>query len=144
MTTAITFGAFDLLHYGHLRLLARMAEMASHVIVGLATDEVIMACGKAAPFYRFEIRQEMLLHTCYVNQVLRHGSAIDGGGRVKIIQEKIDFVQSHQVNLVVMGSDWRGEYDFLKPYCDVCYLERTPDISTTKIKQQLSGAVMAD
>ncbi|MDS3860064.1 adenylyltransferase/cytidyltransferase family protein [Thermosynechococcaceae cyanobacterium BACA0444] len=135
MTTAITFGCFDLLHYGHLRLLARMAEMAAHIIVGLATDEVVMAGGKETPFYSFEIRREMLLHTRYVDQVLRHGGKIDGQGRVKIIQEKIEFIQACDVDLVIMGSDWLGEYDFLRPYCQVYYLERTPWISTTEIKR---------
>lgn len=137
MTRAITFGAFDLLHYGHLRLLQRIAEMAGYVAVGLATDDIVTAGGKDRPFYPFPIRREMLLHTRYVDDVFEHGGPVDGTGRVRVIAGKIRLIEEHKIDLVVMGGDWTGEYDFLRAHCRVVYLERTPDISTTAIVRML-------
>lgn len=138
MIRAVTFGTFDLLHYGHLRLLRRICQMSDFLAVGLATDELIMAGGKQKPFYSYDIRCEMLLHTRYVDEVIPHGGPVDGCGRVKLIAHKIEIIQTKMINLVVMGSDWATEYDFLQNYCQVCYLERTPDISTTHIREKLA------
>lgn len=139
MSRILTFGAFDLLHYGHLRLLARIAERADHLIVALATDDLIGANGKPPPFYPFVIRREMLLHTRHVDEVVPHGGIIDGTGRVRIVQGKIDLVRAISIDEVVMGDDWRGDYDFLAPHCRVSYLERTPDISTRLIRERLAS-----
>lgn len=135
LTRILTFGAFDLLHYGHMRLLQRLAERGSHLIVGLATDELISSAGKPRPFYSFDIRREMLLHTRYVNEVVPHGGALDGAGRVKLISAKVKMVMDLKIDEIVMGGDWAGEYDFLLEYCRVTYLERTPGISTSSIRQ---------
>jgi glycerol-3-phosphate cytidylyltransferase len=134
MRRAITFGSFDMLHYGHLRLLLRVSQMADQVIVGLATDEIIFYRKKQNPFYSYDVRREMLLHTRYVDEVLRHEGPIDGAGPVLIIQQKIDFIFDNQIDLVVIGSDYVGGYDFLKPYCEVLYLERTQGISSSEIR----------
>lgn len=139
MIRALTFGSFDLLHYGHMRLLSRIAEHASFLAVGLASDELIMAGGKSRPFYGYDLRREMLLHTRYVDEVWKHDGPIDGTGRVKVIAQKIDFVRDHHIDLVVMGEDWAGDYDFLRPYCNVLYLERTIGISTRDIRARLSA-----
>ncbi|GAB6047288.1 glycerol-3-phosphate cytidylyltransferase [Methyloparacoccus murrellii] len=139
MTRILTFGAFDLLHYGHLRLLARVRAMGEHLIVGLATDDIIMAGGKPKPYYSHAIRREMLLHTRHVDAVLTLDGPIDGTGRVKIIRQKIDMVRRHQITLVAMGQDWEGEYEFLTPWCDVVYIERTPGISSTTLRNTLGG-----
>lgn len=134
MSRIMTFGAFDMLHYGHMRLLERLAARGSHLIVGLASDELIGA-GKGAPFYPYEIRREMLLHTRYVDEVVPHGGEADGAGRVKLVASKIALVKALAVDEVVMGDDWQGAYDFLLPWCRVAYLPRTPDISTLLIRQ---------
>lgn len=134
MSRILTFGAFDLLHYGHMRLLQRLAERGDHVIVGLAGDDLVAANGKPRPFFPFEIRREMLLHTRYVDEVVLHEGAVDGQGRVKLIAAKIDLVREKAVDEVVMGDDWRGAYDFLSDYCRVSYLPRTPGISTSQIR----------
>jgi glycerol-3-phosphate cytidylyltransferase len=143
MTRIMTFGAFDLLHYGHMRLLQRLSERGTYLIVALATDELIGE-RKAPPFYPYDIRREMILHTRYANEVVPHGGKPDGTGRVTLVQAKIDLVQALAVDEVVMGHDWLREYDFLKPHCKVSYLHRTPGISTSLIRRDagiaLSGA----
>jgi glycerol-3-phosphate cytidylyltransferase len=136
---AITFGAFDLLHYGHLRLFARIADMAEQVFVGLASDEIIMKNKNVAPFYNYQIRREMLLHTRYVDCVLCHDGPIDSNGRVVVVEQKIQFIQKYAIDMVVMGSDWEGDYGFLEPYCQVNYLERTPGISSRQIRRAFPG-----
>lgn len=141
MTRIMTFGAFDLLHYGHMRLLQRLAERGTYLIVALATDELI-AEGKSPPFYPFEIRREMILHTRYANEVVPHGGKADGTGRVKLLAAKVELVTSLAVDEVVMGDDWSGEYDFLTPYCRVSYIPRTPDISTSLIKRLAATAAL--
>jgi glycerol-3-phosphate cytidylyltransferase len=138
-TRAITFGAFDLLHFGHMRFLAAMAQMADEVYVGLASDVVVMSGKKRAPIYDYSIRREMLLHTRYVNHVLCHDGPIDGAGRVLIRQQKIRFIERYHIDLVVMGDDWLGEYGFLNQYCRVTYLQRTPSVSTSQLRQTLTN-----
>jgi len=131
---ALTFGTFDLLHYGHLRLLSRVADMADEVYVGLASDEIIVRNKGFAPVYDYAIRSEMLLHTRHVDNVIKHDGPVDSTGRVLIIRQKISFIERYGIQLVVMGSDWEGAYEFLRPYCEVRYLERTPGISTTQLR----------
>lgn len=135
MTRILTFGAFDLLHYGHMRLLQRLAQRGTFLVVGLASDRLI-AMGKRPPFYPYAIRREMLLHTRYVDEVVEHDGEADGTGRVKLVAAKIDLVKALAIDEVVMGDDWQGDYDFLLAHCRVSYLPRTPDISTTAIRQQ--------
>lgn len=138
MIRLMTFGAFDLLHHGHMRLLRRIAARGDFLIVGLASDRLIAANGKPPPVYPYEIRREMLLHTRYVDEVVPHEGPVDGTGRVKLIAAKITAVRDLGIEEVVMGSDWRGDYDFLSEHCRVTYLERTPGISTTLIRNGLS------
>lgn len=134
MTRVLTFGAFDLLHYGHMRLLQRLDARGEYLVVGLAGDDLAAARGKR-PFYPFAIRREMLLHTRYVDEVVLHDGEVDGTGRVKLVAAKIALVRALAIDEVAMGDDWRGDYDFLEPYCRVAYLERTPGISTSMIRQ---------
>lgn len=134
---AMTFGSFDLFHYGHHRLLTRIKAIAGHLSVALASDDVIRASGRKEPFYSFPQRREMLEAQRSVDAVIQHDGPVDGAGRVKVIQQKITFVQHYKIDLVVMGDDWAGEYDFLLPWCEVLYLPRTPGISTSQLKRGL-------
>ena len=79
----------------------------------------------------------LLQHAHYVDEVLCHSGPVDGSGRVLIIQQKLDLIRAHGITLVVMGSDWEGEYAFIEPYCEVRYLPRTGGVPTSGIRRGL-------
>lgn len=126
MKTILTYGTFDLLHVGHTRLLKRARELGDYLIVGLSTDEFNLKKHKSS-FLPYEQRKEILEAIRYVDQVIPETSW----------DQKVADVQKYDVDLFVMGDDWQGEFDFLEPYCDVIYLPRTGDISTTALKCRL-------
>ncbi|ERL64175.1 glycerol-3-phosphate cytidylyltransferase [Schleiferilactobacillus shenzhenensis] len=127
MTTVITYGTFDLLHWGHIRLLERAAAFGDELIVGLSTDEFNAVKHKEA-YHSYEHRKYILEAIRYVDKVIPE----------KDWDQKIGDVQKYHADVFVMGDDWAGKFDFLKPYCQVIYLPRTKGISTTKIKTDLS------
>lgn len=129
MKKVLTYGTFDLLHYGHLNLLRRAKAMGDYLIVGLSTNEFNKQKGKHC-YFDFEERKLMLEAIRYVDLVIPESSW----------EQKISDINSLGVELFVMGDDWLGKFDFLAEFCDVKYLERTPEISTTQIKQELSGS----
>lgn len=120
----ITYGTFDCLHYGHIRLLERAKSLGRHLTVGLSTDEFNTLKGKKSTF-SYERRRQDLLAINYVNDVLEERSWA---------QKKND-INERQINLLVMGNDWEGKFDDLP--CKVLYLPRTEGISSTKIRQAL-------
>lgn len=126
----LTYGTFDLLHYGHVRLLQRAAALGDYLIVALSTDEFNLEKGKRS-FYPYEVRREMLEALRYVDLVVPER----GWG------QKLDDVREYRVDVVCMGGDWRGSprFEFLRDVCDVVYLDRTDGISTTDVKHRLSG-----
>ena len=128
MKRVITYGTYDLLHYGHIELLRRAREMGDYLIVALSTDEFNQIKNKKS-YYDFEQRKMMLESIRYVDLVIPE----DGWG-----QKETD-VDRYDVDVFVMGHDWEGKFDFLKDKCEVVYLKRTEGISTTKIKQELYG-----
>ena len=128
MRRVITYGTYDLLHYGHIELLRRAREMGDYLIVALSTDEFNQIKNKKS-YYDFEQRKMMLESIRYVDLVIPE----DGWG-----QKETD-VDRYDVDVFVMGHDWEGKFDFLKDKCEVVYLKRTEGISTTKIKQDLYG-----
>ena len=128
MRRVITYGTYDLLHYGHIELLRRAREMGDYLIVALSTDEFNQIKNKKS-YYDFEQRKMMLESIRYVDLVIPE----DGWG-----QKETD-VDRYDVDAFVMGHDWQGQFDFLKDKCEVVYLKRTEGISTTKIKQELYG-----
>lgn len=121
---AITYGTFDLFHIGHLRLLERIANMADEVIVAVSSDEFNALKGKHCTI-SFEDRRDIVAALKMVTTVIREDCW----------EQKIPDVQNYNCDLFVMGSDWEGKFDFLKPYCDVIYLPRTAGVSSTQIKQ---------
>jgi glycerol-3-phosphate cytidylyltransferase len=123
----ITYGTYDLLHHGHINLLRRARELGDHLTVALSTDEFNRRKGKTC-FYPFAIRQEVLQAVRYVDAVLPE---VDW-------EQKVSDIVELKIDLFVMGDDWTGKFDFLRPYCEVVYLPRTPGISTTDIKTALS------
>ena len=128
MKRILTYGTYDLLHYGHIRLLKRAKMRGDYLIVALSTDEFNSIKGKKA-YHNYETRKEMLEAIRYVDLVIPENDW----------DQKIDDVKTYKVDEVVMGSDWVGEpkFEILRDYCEVTYLDRTDGISTTKIKEEL-------
>ncbi|AUJ23974.1 MULTISPECIES: glycerol-3-phosphate cytidylyltransferase [Virgibacillus] len=127
MKKIITYGTFDLLHVGHINLLRRAKEYGDYLIVAISADEFNALKGKKA-YYTFEQRKAILEAIRYVDKVIPEYTW----------EQKIHDVQNHKVDTFVMGDDWKGQFDFLKDYCEVVYLPRTVGISTTKIKTDLN------
>ncbi|MCO7126222.1 glycerol-3-phosphate cytidylyltransferase [Sporolactobacillus shoreicorticis] len=126
MKRILTYGTFDLLHYGHINLLRRAKELGDYLIVGLSTDEFNAVKHKEA-YHSYENRKLILEAIRYVDEVIPE----------RDWDQKISDVQDNDVDIFVMGDDWKGKFDFLKDYCEVVYLPRTVGISTTKIKHDL-------
>lgn len=127
MKKVITYGTFDLLHIGHINILKRAKEMGDYLIVALSTDEFNKLKGKKA-YYSYEERKKILEAIRYVDKVIPE----------KSWEQKINDIKNYNIDLFVMGNDWRGEFDFLERYCKVIYLSRTAGISTTKVKRDLN------
>ncbi|MCF6514825.1 glycerol-3-phosphate cytidylyltransferase [Lactobacillus sp. S2-2] len=126
MTKVITYGTFDLLHKGHIRLLKRAKELGDQLIVGLSTDEFNAVKGKKA-YNSFEDRKYILDAIECVDEVIPENDW----------NQKTTDVSDHDIDIFVMGDDWEGQFDFLKDQCKVVYLPRTEGISTSKIKKDL-------
>ena len=127
MKRVITYGTFDLLHYGHINLLRRAKALGDHLIVALSTDEFNWNEKQKKSYFTYEQRKLLLEAIRYVDQVIPEENW----------EQKISDVKEYAVDTFVMGDDWEGKFDFLKDYCKVVYLPRTPEISTTQIKQEL-------
>jgi|SRR5690625_822957 len=126
MKKIITYGTFDLLHYGHINLLKRAKKMGDYLIVALSTDEFNEIKGKKS-YFLYKERKRLLESIRYVDLVIPE----------KSWEQKVKDVIEFSIDIFVIGEDWKGEFDFLKKYCEVIYLLRTPEISTTKIKKDL-------
>ena len=127
MKRVITYGTFDLLHYGHINLLRRARELGDYLVVALSTDEFNWNQKQKKCYFPYEERKRMLEAIRYVDLVIPEENW----------EQKISDIKEYHVDTFVMGDDWTGKFDFLKPYCDVIYLPRTPEISTTQIKEDL-------
>lgn len=126
MKTVLTYGTFDLLHYGHLEILKRAKNMGDRLIVGLSTDEFNLKKDKVCKF-SYKKRKEFLESLDYVDLVIPESHW----------EQKKDDIKNLKVDTFVMGNDWKGKFDELKEYCEVVYLPRTKGISTTKLKKIL-------
>lgn len=127
----LTYGTYDLLHVGHINLLRRARELGDYLIVGLSSDEFNSIKQKEA-YHSYEDRKAILESIKYVNKVIPEHRW----------EQKINDVQQYGVDIFVMGDDWLGKFDFLKEYCQVIYLPRTEEISTSKIKLELKNATV--
>lgn len=126
MKKVITYGTFDLLHYGHINLLRRAKELGDYLVVAISTDEFNSIKNKKS-YFNYEKRKMILEAIRYVDEVIPEES-----WELKIVD-----IRERNIDVFVMGDDWKGKFDYLKEYCEVVYLERTPDISTTQIKESL-------
>ena len=129
MKRVITYGTFDLLHYGHINLLRRAKALGDYLIVVLSTDEFNWNEKQKKCYFSYEVRKQLLEAIRYVDLVIPEENW----------EQKISDVKEYHIDTFVMGDDWKGKFDFLKPFCEVVYLPRTPEISTTQIKQDLNG-----
>ena len=124
----LTYGTFDLLHYGHIRLLERAKKLGDYLIVAVSTDEFNKLKGKKA-FYDYETRKKMVEALRCVDLIIPE----------QCWEQKIDDIKKYKVDIVVMGSDWKDneKFESLKDYCKVVYLDRTDGISSSRIKVNL-------
>lgn len=128
MKRVLTYGTFDLLHYGHIRLLKRARALGDYLIVALSTDAFNAVKHKDA-YHDYATRKEILEAIRYVDLVIPEENW----------EQKRNDVREYKVDVVVMGSDWEGneKFESLRDLCDVIYLDRTEGISTTQIKEDL-------
>ena len=129
MRKVITYGTFDLLHYGHINLLRRAKALGDYLIVALSTDEFNWNEKRKKCYFTYEERKLLLEAVRYVDLVIPEENW----------EQKKSDVKEYHLDTFVMGDDWEGKFDFLKDSCEVVYLPRTPDISTTQIKTDLFG-----
>ena len=129
MKKVITYGTFDLLHYGHVNLLERAKKLGDYLIVVLSTDEFNWKEKQKKCYFTYEERKRLLEAIRYVDLVIPEESW----------EQKISDVQEYKIDTFVIGDDWEGKFDFLKEYCEVVYLPSTPEISTTQIKKDLKN-----
>lgn len=127
MKRVITYGTFDLLHYGHINLLQRARSLGDYLIVALSTDEFNWNEKQKRCYFSYEKRKQLVESIRYVDLVIPEESW----------EQKISDIDLYKIDTFVMGDDWKGKFDFLKNNCEVVYLKRTPEISTTQIKKDL-------
>lgn len=123
MKRVLTYGTYDVLHYGHINLLRRAKNLGDYLIVALSTDE-FNAIKEKKSYYNYEQRKKILESIRYVDLVIPETNW----------EQKVSDIEKYQADIFVMGDDWEGKFDFLKKYCEVIYLPRTPDVSSTQTK----------
>ncbi len=126
--TVITYGTFDMFHIGHLRLLRRLADLGDKLIVAVSADEFNELKDKTV-LIPYEQRAEIVRNIKCVDTVIPESTW----------EQKIDDINKYDVDIFAIGDDWKGKFDFLKEHCEVVYLERTKDISTTQLKKSLTN-----
>jgi glycerol-3-phosphate cytidylyltransferase len=129
MRRVITFGTFDVFHYGHLRMLDRARELGDYLIVGVSTDELNYSKKDRYPIYSEKERLE----------IIRGLRAVDEVFYEHTLEDKRQYVLEHKADILVMGDDWLGRFDDLGDVCEVVYLPRTPAISTTAIIEKITS-----
>ena len=130
MKRVLTYGTFDLFHEGHVRILKRAKALGDYLIVAISSDEFNQLKGKKSVM-SYQQRKEVVEAIRYVDLVIPENDW----------EQKISDVQKYEVDVFVMGDDWTGKFDFLKDYCEVVYLPRTENISTTMIKEKLNKKI---
>lgn len=133
MKTIITYGTFDLFHIGHVNLLSRAKGLGDRLIVGVSTDEFNLQKGKTT-LVPFEHRAAVVASCRYVDQVIAETSW----------QQKEEDIRQFGVDIFVIGDDWSSKFDELKAFCEVRYLSRTRNISSSSIKQAMQVLAQLD
>ena len=124
--TVLTYGTFDLLHYGHLEILKRASLLGNKLIVGLSTDKFNEIKGKTCVL-PYQKRKELIESLDYVDKVIPENNW----------DQKVTDIKGNNIDIFVMGDDWEGKFDELKVFCEVIYLPRTKGISSSKLRSIL-------
>ncbi|MBR5547297.1 MAG: glycerol-3-phosphate cytidylyltransferase [Clostridia bacterium] len=128
MRRVITYGTFDLLHYGHIELLRRAKELGDYLVVALSTDEFNWNEKQKKCYFSYEQRKMLLESIRYVDLVIPENNW----------EQKRSDIHDYHIDTFVIGDDWKGKFDFLtEEGAEVVYLTRTPEVSTSQIKQEL-------
>jgi glycerol-3-phosphate cytidylyltransferase len=130
MTIGITFGTFDLLHIGHISILERSRALCDRLVVGVSSDSLNLAKKHCRAIYSEDERRRIILSLRFVDEVFLEQS----------LELKREYIQRYKANVLIMGDDWTGRFDFCKDLCDVIYLPRTPNVSTTLVKAEIFHA----
>lgn len=129
MKRVITYGTFDLLHYGHINLLRRAKSLGDYLVVALSTDEFNWNKKQKKCYFTYDQRKALLEAIRYVDLVIPEENW----------EQKRTDIHKYQIDTFVIGDDWKGHFDFLEEEgAEVVYLARTPEISTTQIKTDLN------
>ena len=126
--TVITFGTFDVLHVGHVRVLTRSAALGDRLVVGVSSDALNFSKKGRNPVFSQDERVEIVSSLKVVDKVFVEES----------LEQKREYVLEHEADILVMGDDWSGKFDYLSDICKVVYLPRTPSVSTTAIIEHIS------
>lgn len=126
--TVITFGTYDLLHIGHINLLKRAKNLGDRLIVGVSSNVLQMSKKGKHSVYSHDDRLDIISSIKYVDEVFLEES----------LEKKREYILQHKADILVMGSDWSGKFDFLKDICKVIYLDRTENISTTETVENIT------
>ena len=127
--TVITFGTFDVFHVGHIRVLQRAAALGDRLVVGVSADALNIAKKGRAPVYTQDERMEIVASLRVVDEVFVEES----------LEQKRDYIVEHEADVLVMGDDWAGKFDWVGDVCEVVYLPRTPSVSTTGIIEHIAS-----
>ena len=127
--TVITFGTFDVFHVGHVRVLQRAAELGDRLVVGVSSDALNLSKKGRSPVFNEDERLEIISSLRVVDDVFLEES----------LEKKRDYILEQQADVLVMGDDWAGKFDWVKDVCEVVYLPRTPSVSTTGLIEHIAG-----
>jgi glycerol-3-phosphate cytidylyltransferase len=127
--TVITFGTFDVFHVGHVRVLQRAAELGDRLVVGVSADALNIAKKGRPPVFNQDERPEILSALKVVDDVFVEES----------LELKRDYIVDHGADVLVMGDDWAGKFDWVGDVCKVVYLPRTPSVSTTGLIEHIAS-----
>ena len=127
--TVITFGTFDVFHVGHIRVLQRAAALGDRLVVGVSADALNVAKKGRAPIYSQDERMEIVASLRVVDDVFVEES----------LERKRHYIVEYGADILVMGDDWEGKFDWVSDVCEVIYLPRTPSVSTTGLIEHIAS-----
>lgn len=125
----ITFGTFDVFHVGHVRMLTRARELGDRLVVGVSADALNVSKKGRPPVFTEAERLEIVASLKVVDAVFVEES----------LELKRKYVETHHADVLAMGDDWKGRFDFVSDICEVVYLPRTPSVSTTALIEHIAG-----